>query len=201
MQALLGLLLLPIAILNFAGGIVGGIWLAVLGQWSLLGVGLGAAIASTMILGLILMPGMLFAAPAAAAIDKGHYFIGTLSGIIALLWTNVVVVAWCVVTFFYCFEQSKSGSILPYLLWAYSVATGPWTYMASREAQADPNSPSSTTAFFACLGGAAMMATCLVMTKPTFYAVAFAFIVPMAVSFLFQITIYALTVRANSEHP
>ena len=32
MQAILILLVIPIAILNFAGGIIGGIWLAILGE-------------------------------------------------------------------------------------------------------------------------------------------------------------------------
>jgi hypothetical protein len=192
MGAFFSLLVLPIAILNFAGGIVGGIWLAVLGQWSLLGVGLAAGIASTMMLGLLLMPGMLFAAPAAVAMEKGHYVIGILSGAIALLWTHVVVIAWCLVTFSFVVEQSKAGPIWPYLLWAYSVATGPWTYMASRETQANPNSPADITAFFACLGAAAMMATYVLISRPTIYAVGIAFVAPMGVCFLFQIAIYVL---------
>lgn len=199
MQAFLSVLVLPIAILNFAGGILGGIWLAVLGQWSLVGLGLAAAVASTMVLGFLLMPGMLFAAPAALAMEKGHYVIGILSGAIALLWTNVVIIVWCVVTFSFVVEQAKAGSIWPYLLWAYSVATGPWTYMASRETQADPNSPSSTTAFFACMGAAAMMATYLLMSRPTIYAVGIAFVVPMIVSFLLQITMYVLEALGTKE--
>jgi hypothetical protein len=72
--------------------------------------------------------------------------------------------------------------------------------MASREAQSDPNSTSSITAFFACLGGAAMMATYLLMTSPTIYAVGIAFIAPMVVSFLFQMTMYVLIAKANSKH-
>jgi hypothetical protein len=79
------------------------------------GIGLAAAVLSTMLLGLLLMPGILFAAPAALAMEKGQYVIGTLFGAIAALWTNVVIVAWCVVTFIFVIEHFKIGSIWPYL--------------------------------------------------------------------------------------
>jgi hypothetical protein len=46
--------------------------------FSAVSLGLAAAVASTMALGFLLMPGMLFAAPAALAMEKGHYVIGTL---------------------------------------------------------------------------------------------------------------------------
>jgi hypothetical protein len=200
MQAFLSLLVLPIAILNFAGGIIGGIWLAVLGQWSLVGIGLAAAVLSPMLLSLLLMPGMLFAAPAALAMGKWHHVIGILFGAIAALWTNAVIVAWCVVIFIFVIEHFKIGSIWPYLLWAYSVSTCPWTYMASREVLSDPNSTSPITAFFACLGGAAMMGTYLLMTSPTIYAVGIAFIVPMVVYFLLQMTMSVLIAKASSKH-
>jgi hypothetical protein len=103
------------------------------------------------------------------------------------------------VTFSFVVEQAKAGSIWPYLLWAYSVATGPWTYMASRETQVDPNSPSSITAFFVCMGAAAMMVTHLLMSNPTIYAVGIAFVVSMVVSFLLQITMYVLEAFGMKE--
>jgi hypothetical protein len=200
MQAIFSLLVVPIAILNFGGGIVGAIWLAVLGQWSLIGIGLAAAIFSTMLIGIVLMPGFIFAAPAAIAFDKGHYFVGVLLGTVSALWTYIVIVAWCVLAFGFVVDQHRSGTILPYLLWAYSVSTGPWTYMAQREAAADPNSFSPLTAFFACVGAAAMMAIYLFMSRPTLVSAGIAFIITMAVSFVFQLTAFVLMTILDRRH-
>ena len=38
--AIIGLISIPVMLLNFGGAIIGGIWLAILGNWGLLGVGL-----------------------------------------------------------------------------------------------------------------------------------------------------------------
>jgi hypothetical protein len=200
MQAIFSLLVVPIAILNFGGGILGGIWLAVLGEWSLIGIGLAATIASTMLLSLMLMPGLLFSAPAALALEKGHYFIGILLGAVSALWTYIVIVAWCVLAFGFVVYQHHSGSIWPYLLWAYSVSTGPWTYMAQQEARADPNSFSPLTAFFACVGAVAMMATYLLMSRPTLASAGIAFLITMAVSFVLQITMVVLMFIVDRKH-
>jgi hypothetical protein len=200
MKALFGLLAIPVVFLNFTGGIVGGIWLAALGQWWLVGFGLAAAISATMLLGVLLMPRIVFAAPAAYAIERGNYLIGILSGIISLSWTYVVMIAWCVITFSYVVDQAKNGSIWPYLLWAYSVATGPWTYMASQDARVDPDSQAPVTAFFCCLGVIAMMSTYFATSKPTIFIVGLAFVVPMAVCFLFQIIMYAVGVIGQARY-
>jgi hypothetical protein len=200
MQAIFSLLVVPIAILNFGGGIVGAIWLAVLGQWSLIGIGLAATIFSTMLLGIVLMPGLIFAAPAAVAFDKGHYVVGILLGAISALWTYIVIVVWCVLAFGFIVDQHHGGAILPYLLWAYSVSTGPWTYMAQHEARADPNSFSPLTAFFACIGAAAMMAIYLFMSRPTLVSAGIAFIITMTISFVFQLTALLLMAIVDRRH-
>src|SRR5664280_2910275 len=157
MQAILVLLSLPIIILNFAGGVAGGIWLGILGKWHLLGYGLAAFICSSFLLGLALLPGMAFAVPATMAAERNRFLAAGCFAVLGNIWTYGVLTAWCVGSFLLIVSEHTSGSLWPYLLWSYSVVTGPWTYLASREAQADPNSFSSTTAFAACLGAIAMM--------------------------------------------
>ncbi len=146
-------------ILNFAGGIVGGIWLATIGQWHLLGYGLVGIISSSFLLGLALLPGMAFLVPASMAVERNRFVTAGCFAALGNIWTYGVLTAWCVGSFLLIVPAHKSGSLWPYLLWSYSVATGPWTYMASREAQADSNSFSSTTAFAACVGAITMMVT------------------------------------------
>ena len=68
----LSVLAIPLGIINIFGGIISGIWLAILGKWGLIGYGLLAIIVSDMGLGIAMMPGLIFAAPAAVLIEKGN---------------------------------------------------------------------------------------------------------------------------------
>jgi hypothetical protein len=74
MKALVGLisaLSIPLMLLNMLGGIVSGIWLAILGEWGAVGAGVLGLFVSTSLLGFALMPGLLFAVPAAYCLEKG----------------------------------------------------------------------------------------------------------------------------------
>jgi hypothetical protein len=68
--ASIGVLLL---VLNALGGIVSGIWLGVIGEWWALGVGLVGLFVSPFLVTILLIPGLLFAAPGAAlsVVDRG----------------------------------------------------------------------------------------------------------------------------------
>lgn len=61
----------PLMLLNLLSGIVSGTWLAVLRDWSAIGLGVGSVFLSTLILGIVLMPSLLLAAPAAYFAEKG----------------------------------------------------------------------------------------------------------------------------------
>ena len=68
---LMNLFALPIMILNLLGGIVSGIWLAILGQWWAIGAGIASLFLSTLLLGIVLMPSALLALPGIYLQEKG----------------------------------------------------------------------------------------------------------------------------------
>ena len=68
---LLAVFTLPFMILNLTGGIVAGIWLAVLGEWWAIGLGVGLFFVSSFGLALALMPSFVVAWPAAYLYSKG----------------------------------------------------------------------------------------------------------------------------------
>jgi hypothetical protein len=74
MQALLALVMIPLMLLNAFGGVAAGLWLALLGEWWALGVGL-IAICSPFLLSIILAPGLLLLAPAGILLDKQRPFL------------------------------------------------------------------------------------------------------------------------------
>jgi hypothetical protein len=83
-------------LLNIGSGVVGGIWLAVLGKWDLIGIGFASVLISSIGLGLALTPGMLFGMPGAVALERGKLVLGILCLTVANLWTCAVMTVWCV---------------------------------------------------------------------------------------------------------
>jgi len=132
---ILEILTVPIMFLNFGGGIVGGIWLAFLGQWKLIGLGILLVFVSHWILSILMMPGIPIAAIAAHLLEKKNPF-GYFVGYLSQLYTNVLVVGTCVLAFFICsnfYRGPVSFGYIPYLLWSWGMALGPWQFFASKE--------------------------------------------------------------------
>lgn len=147
-------LAIPIVLFNFAGGIVGGIWLAVIGEWGALGTGIAALVFGTLAIGIALAPSLALLPLAESASRRSNIVAMVFLGIISVGYTYIVMAVWCVGAFVFFLEYAARGSVLPYLLWSYAVATGPWTYMARKEAQSDPGSwapMSSFSAQIACI--------------------------------------------------
>ncbi len=191
-QAILGLISIPVMLLNF-GWIVGGIWLVILGEWGLLGLGLASMFISSFGLGFVLMPGFLLALPGTLALDRGEHVIGGLCVLASNLWTLVVITVWCVGCFYVVLRYYNAGSIWPYLLWAYGMATGPWSYMAARGGSNETGSLLS--AFGACVGAIAIMGVLLFADDPSILDCTIAFSIPMTAVLLFQIVIAFMLLR------
>jgi hypothetical protein len=133
METLINIFLLPIMILNVFGFFGSAIWLLAIGQWRSVVAGIFVFFISNFVLGLALMPGLLVGAPgiyfAKRRITIGVYFFGFLSS----LYTYVLITAWCGTITFYFLRDAPAGAFWPLLIWAYGVATAPWTYMAQRD--------------------------------------------------------------------
>ena len=132
---ILEILSVPIMFLNFAGGIVGGVWLAFLGEWKLIGIGILLLFTSHWILSILMMPVIPIAGIAAHFFEKknplGHIF-----GYLSQLYTNILIVGTCVLAFFICsnfYRGSIGFGVVPYLLWSWGMALGPWQFFASKE--------------------------------------------------------------------
>jgi len=139
----------PLGLLNMLGGIVAGIWLAILGEWGIIGYGIVALFVSGFGLGLAMAPGLLFAAPAAALHEKGHKLGFYFFGFLGALYTVAVLTAWCIAVLYFFARQADSSSVFPILLWSYGVATGPIAWMAHKEAQGGGGEGAMISTFFA----------------------------------------------------
>ena len=120
------ILSLPIMLLNMVGGIAGGIWLAILSEWGLIGIGILLLFISHWILFILMIPSLPIAGIAVHFYEKKN-FLGHVFGFISQLYTNILIVATCVFAFFVC-SSFYTGDIgigyIPYLLWSWGMALG-----------------------------------------------------------------------------
>jgi hypothetical protein len=156
-MGLITALSIPLMILNLLGGIVAGIWLALLGEWGTIGYGIAAFFMSSFALSIILMPSMLLAAPAAYYAERGNTFGLLCFGSLSSLYTIGVITAWCCGVLFFFVKEATQASLIPTLIWSYGVATGPWAYMASKEQQGGSGFASTIATFLAELAYAVII--------------------------------------------
>ena len=128
------LAMMPLVFLNIFSGIIAFIWLAVFGEWSIIGYGVLGLIVGHFVISILLMPGLIFMLPLPFFFSKGLSFLGLIFGILSLVYTNIIFCFWCVGSFFFFSTQITDSSIfIPLVLWSYNVATGPINYLASKE--------------------------------------------------------------------
>jgi hypothetical protein len=144
MDTLVKIFQLPITILNGFGFFGAGIWLLVIGEWRSVVAGIVISILAPLLLGLAVMPSIIFGGPgiyfAKRGMTIGLYFFSFLSSV----YIATIITAWCSGVTFYFMQGAPSRAFWPMLIWSYGVATSPWTYMAQRE----QSIPSFLAAFF-----------------------------------------------------
>ncbi|MCD6337046.1 MAG: hypothetical protein J7M01_02290 [Candidatus Marinimicrobia bacterium] len=147
--ATLTALTVPIALLNLLGGIVSGIWLAILGEWGEIVRGIIFLVISGFAISFALMPGLLFAGPAAMAMERGKKILGVFFGSLSVLYTVALITVWCIWVFWLFVSSATESSLIPLLIWSYGVALGPWMWLAQKDQQGGGNEFSTLTTFFA----------------------------------------------------
>lgn len=132
---IIGIFSIPIMLLNFSSGIIGGIWLAFLGEWQLIGIGFALLFTASFSLSILMLPSIPIAGIATYFLNKrnplGHIF-----GYLSQAYTNLLIIGTCAlaiaITAYYYGEEAGFRA-LPYLLWSWGMALGPWQFFASKE--------------------------------------------------------------------
>jgi len=152
MNAIVAIIAMLLGILNFFGGIVGGVWLAYLGEWRAIGAGILIAICAPLPLGLAMTPGgLLFGSIAASFLGKGRALIALPFVLCAQIYLQAVIGAWFLFVFWYFRGFVHATNVWPMLFWIYSTAVAPLSYMAQKEVQAGGGDGEAITLFFAQL--------------------------------------------------
>lgn len=136
--SLLRALLLPLVLINMLGWVVSGIWLAWLGEWRTIGLGLVFLLASLTMLGLALVPSLLISGAAAACFQRRQIAPYILLHAISGLYVIGIQTVWCCGVLFFFTESLSQEKRIPTLLWSYAIATAPWSFMASKDRGEQP---------------------------------------------------------------
>lgn len=188
MQAMIFVAAIPMMILNLLGFIVGATWLAWIGDWRAILLGIGFMFGGTIAVSLLLAPSLLFVGALGMAGERASKPVTIALGALSLLWTYTVLIAWFVYVFWLITDRASNDSTLPYMLWAYAAATAPWSYMAQHEARTDPNAPAVMVTFYAQLGCISMMVgTLLANHSLSLQQLAVWFVPAVALALLLQI--------------
>lgn len=142
-------LTIPIMTLNLLGGIISGIWLAILGGWGDIFRGISFAFISTFAISIALMPSILLIAPMAIAMEKGRKKLGTFFGSLGILYVVILITIWCIWIMWLFTSSANNDSLIPLLVWSYGVALSPWMWLAQKDQQGGGNEFSMLSLFFA----------------------------------------------------
>lgn len=195
MGAIFAGLTFPLILLNTFGGLISGIWLVYLGHWRPVVGGLVVSMFAPTVLGLVMMPGgLLFGAPGVLLAERGRIILATPLVFLSLFYVQAVVAVWCLGVFSYFMGAVNADTVWPYALWSYSVAIGPFSYLAGREVRSGGGEGATMTVFFAEIAFIAMAVTAFGLNWPLADA-AFLFITILVVSALFQA---GLTIAAGA---
>jgi len=125
----------PLVLLNLLSGLIGGVWLIVLGEW---GDALWAIVVSyfsTYLISLILMIPLAILLPTTFLLNKG--FIGKVLSfpfqLLSGISTWLIVGFWGLFVFYTALGAVGNNPAMPYLLIAYGISVGTWGFMSSKE--------------------------------------------------------------------
>lgn len=124
---------IPIIILNIGGAIVGAIWLFVIGEWKLV---IGAFIISCIfpfVYSLIMLIQLPLDILLGWFVERKKKSFVAITGFVNMLIGHIAGLGWVFLVFTYAIILSEKQTSIPYLLFGWEVATGPFQYMASKE--------------------------------------------------------------------
>lgn len=119
--------------MNLLGGIVGGIWLLFMKEWEIVFLGFIISIIFPYAYSII----TLFQFPIMALLNylqrKNKIILRNIVAFINIFLQNLVNLAWVFIVFLSLVELGKGKNAIPYFIYGWFIALGPFQFMASKE--------------------------------------------------------------------
>ncbi|MBI3373091.1 MAG: hypothetical protein HY017_15295 [Betaproteobacteria bacterium] len=124
----------PFTMLSTLGWLVAFVWLAILGEWAEIGIGVAATIAMPFLFRIANLPSTGLMSVFDYLVEKEIHVPALALGFFASLFNSLLVMSWCSVVFFHYTDVSCLENLLPLLLWGYGVAMMPLVFMSRFDA-------------------------------------------------------------------
>ncbi len=131
MANFIGAIIVLFSVLAGFAGVIGGILLIIAGEWSLLFYLFITVVIAPFIMGLAMLPSMIFALPSASFHEKGYAFLSKVFAWFGSLYLGVVFAGWSAYIFIYVMNSTSSfwGGVFA----SFGTAISPIAYMSSKE--------------------------------------------------------------------
>ncbi len=156
-------LIAALMMLNWFAAPIAVIWLIIRGEWWAIGTAI-MSLFSPFVLGIALLPGVALGIPALAAAERRSP-LALVLGALPLLYTAALICVWCIGVLLFLLRRADASTVVPLTLLAYSIATAPWGYMATKETQGGGGEGSMVAVFFAQIG-MAIVALFVLLARP-----------------------------------
>ena len=198
MQALILTFMFPLILLNVFGFLGSGIWLAVLGEWGIVGTGIALLTGGSLVLGFLILPGLALTLPGHVLYKRGGLYgvLGFPLFLMGFLWTYVVMCGWALGSANYLLNMADHSSLWSVLILAYGVATGPWAFLAKKD-MLSGNDNAAVPTFFLSVG--CLLGLISIPFGASKLTVLILFAVPIGVSILIQLLKMGLMMAAEKR--
>lgn len=137
LKTILGIIVTISAVLNLTSGLIGGIWLAIIGHWGSIVIGIILAIAMPWAYTILFLLTVGFAILISFFYERGSKAFVGIFGFLSLIYGSAIIAAWVIFVFRYFMGDADKSSYIPLLFWSHATATAPLYYMASKESPDD----------------------------------------------------------------
>jgi hypothetical protein len=144
-KILQSLMLIPVllftiisAYIGLFGGVVGAIWLAILGEWKIIVFGILGLVIGKHLIAFALVPSNLLLLHGSQQFEKEQKVVGILYALIAGMCSSTLLALWCLSVLFLCLMKGvASDSFLPAIIFSYTVAISPLASILKAQAQSE----------------------------------------------------------------
>lgn len=186
--------------------LVAGVWLAILGEWSIIGLGVIFWFFSNKALGYALIPSLAFSIPASRCLLRGNATAFLYLGAMSSVYVHGLTAIWCCCIVFGFMKIGAPNSLVPILIWSFGVACEPWVYIARQEFESSQSDESllmksfvSMIAVYLTQVGFILMCFLIVLMSTTFLQSLFVIFSFMSIAITVQMLFAIAIVRSRKS--
>jgi hypothetical protein len=124
---------IPVKVMDLSSWIIFGIWLAIIGEWTIIGTGVLLFIVTPTLVNIALLPVIVFAGISSLHQERKETVWRVIFDTLGNGYIVALMIFWCGAIMYLFTALATVDSLVPSLLWSYNFATGQWNNLATGE--------------------------------------------------------------------